>query len=242
MPEDGLFWSWVNNSNLNYSNSYLNGYWKQGYVSGIEQSLGPAYHAVKYNFSNQFSTPKAIATQLEYINEGDFKEYKIRFNTNNRENRPNSNFLKYPPQYTKEFLHRVDQHYVVEVLFEAINSTHSPRYIIPEVSIIDQTLARTALDVIDIGYEKGNGVKEEYTITRSDKDDYRIMFKFMNSLAASSLGQGFATRIAADSSGIFAASGGSRLNNRYHPKWGGYGEYTVNSEGAYTAINFKEGK
>ena len=194
------------------------------------------------SMSTEYTVPQASPVAITNLEETDFQTISLKFNTHNKQTRLSSNFKSYPKEYQPAFLHRTDQHYVVEVLFEAPYEGDS-RYIIPEVTIIDKTLAETALDEFTISYTDDIGELHSKKITRTGLDDYRGIFKYMNTLAASSLGRGFGTRIAADSSGIFEASGGSRLNYRYHPKWDPdtKASYTSSPAGLYTLVDFKEG-
>lgn len=245
IPEDGYFWSWELKNTWNYDNKYHNGEWVAYPVSSVLLSpIAEAYGNVEA-MSTVFEVPKASPTLIANLAETDFQTIAVKFNTHNKQTRLSSNFKSYPKEYTPAFLHRTNQHYVVEVLFEAPIAGDS-KYIIPEVTIIDQTLAQTALDEFTISYTDDAGNLHEKDITRTGLYDYRGIFKYMNSLAASSLGRGFATRIAADSSGIFEASGGSRLNYRYHPRWDpdtrdSYRGDDGSPAGIYNLVDFKEG-
>jgi len=242
MPENGYFWSWEPQSGWNYDNKYHNGEWVvHSENEVIEEDVAAAYGNVQA-MSTRFGVLRAnLVTKIIDLEEDNFETLTIKFNTHNKQTRLSSDFKSYPKEYQPAFLHRIDQHYVVEVLFDAPAGGDS-QYIIPEVTIIDKTLADSLLDEFTISYTDGTGALHTKTTTRTGIDDYRGIFKFMNTLAATSLGSGFGTRIAADSSGIFETSGGSRLNYRYHPKWDATTrDEFITDTNNYTVVDFKEG-
>ncbi len=238
MPENGIFWSWIPKP-WSYSNEHHNGEWVANSSSIIEGV--PILEA--YNNVRKISTPFTLSktnvndNDIRYLKDRDFSTFTLKFNTHNRRDRLSSDFKPMPVDYPETFVHRSNQHYVVEVLFE-ISKDSNDKFVIPEVTMVDKTLANTALDVFTVDYSNDNNDTYSTEIVRTGFNDYRAIFKFMNGLATSSLGQGFATRIASDSSGVFETSGGSRLNYRMHPKWT---NYIQNATENYTLIDFKEG-
>jgi len=238
MPENNMFWSWVDRSKTsqfgkawNYSDTYANGEWvscsgdnivrptTDGYTEG-----GAFQFGVRDTLCRTFKLPPSTGiTSIEDLKESNFNTYTIPFSTRNKQFRKSGNFLPKPKDYQPAFVHRTDQSYIVEIMLRSEGSesiADTLDYVFENISIIDKTLERTTLDEFKVEYVDNLGTVHSETVTRTGIDDYRIYFKYLNSIAASSLGDGYATRIAADSSGIFEASGGSRLNYRYHPNWG----------------------
>lgn len=255
MPENGHFWSWVSRDKVSqfgkpwkYSNPHSNGEWiscsgenavnpiTDGFINGVFQ------YGVRDTLCNNVKVPKSSGvTSIKNLKSDHFNTYSIPFNTRNKQYRNSGDFLPKPAGYEPAFVHRTDQRYIVEIMVRSYGTKSiqdNVDYVFENISIIDKTLAETTLDKFTVQYIDDLGVTHTEEVTRTDIEDYRVYFKYMNNLAASSLGDGYGTRIAADSSGIFEASGGSRLNYRYHPKWG---EHITASEGNYTLVNIVEG-
>ena len=272
MPEDNMFWSWISREtdtqfgkSWNYSNPYYNGEWIScsGDNTVLPLTDGDAapeafQYGVRDTLCTTFSLPPSLAvTAIENLGEEHFNTYKIPFNTSNKQYRKSGMFLPKPKAYQPTFVHRSDQRYVVEIMLRSFGgevTSDIVDYVFENISIIDKTLERTTLDEFTVEYIDDLGTVHSEVVTRTGVDDYRIYFKYLNSISASSLGDGYATRIAADSSGIFEASGGSRLNYRYHPTWGTYTYYddiTTSPDGTawtvgaspktYTLVEFVEG-
>jgi hypothetical protein len=257
MPEDGYFWSWVPRKDWNYSNNHRNGEWISTSAGDFDGGQNGPPHTwdsmlkIRNELGHEFLINNTTGvTSIDQLKSSDFNNYSIDFNTSNKQYRDSGKFLPHPKGYTPRFVHRSDQKYVVEVVMQTMGGFgESNNFVFKNISIIDKTLANTALDEYTVSYTDDHGKEHEKTITRTGIDEYRIIFKYLNSLAASSLGDGYSTRIAADSSGIFEASGGSRLNYRYHPKWGVYTDHVAappagawtTEPNNYTLIDFKEG-
>jgi hypothetical protein len=69
-----------------------------------------------------------------------------------------------------------------------------------------------------------NSYASDYT-----EEEVQDIFNYFKSVALST-----ASRVAATTSGTFEASGGSRVEGRYHPK---FGTYTTTTSGQYTEID-----
>lgn len=272
MPEDNMFWSWISREedsqfgkSWNYSDPYSNGEWIscsgdntiRPFTDG-DAVPGAFQFGVRDTLCTTFPLPPSLAvTAIEDLEEEHFNTYKIPFNTSNKQYRKSGMFLPKPKAYQPAFVHRNDQSYVLEIMLRSFGNESSldiVDYVFENISIIDKTLEKTTLDEFTVEYIDDLGTVHSEVVTRTGLDDYRIYFKYLNSIAASSLGYGYATRIAEDSSGIFEAGGGSRLNYRYHPTWGTYTYYddiTASPDGdawtatgnpkTYTLVEFVEG-
>lgn len=266
MPESKMFWSWQSRSDRHirrdhwpktwrYSDEYSNGEWVA--CSGFDQirPLGDAGPGDDFQYGVQNSLavraksiPTVINTTIDQLEEDNFTEIIIPFNTRNTQFRKSGDFMTKPIGYEPAMVHRNDQHYVMEILIPA-NQGIDHHFVFENISIIDKTLETTTLDEFSVEYVKDDGSIFSKDVTRTGVDDYRIIFKYMNNLATSSLGDGYGCRIAADTSSVFETSGGSRLNYRYHPKWGFYqlhqaapdtGTWTTTPTN-YNTVDFKEG-
>jgi hypothetical protein len=69
-----------------------------------------------------------------------------------------------------------------------------------------------------------NSYAAEYT-----EEEVQDVFNYFKSIALNK-----ASRVVATTSGTFEANGGSRMEGRYHPK---FGTYTTTTSGQYTEID-----
>jgi phage tail-like protein len=150
----------------------------------------------------------------------------IKFNTKNKINTQFRNLpLSYKnyPRGNKGLLHRVPsleenfQYYVIDIFFDPSDSTDT--ILFNNISIIDKTY-------------------ESY-VTDYTPDKIPPILRFYDSITNKFVGTGNASREKYTTSGAYEASGGSRLNYRYQPAWG---VHTSATTGAYTSIDFFEGK
>ena len=173
-------------------------------------------------------TPEAAP--LRSLTPEDFYTTTISFNTKNKIY--NKDFRKLPLSYENHpignqgLLHRIPvnegdfQYYVIDIFLLSIGPTATAdKILFKDISIIDKTF-------------------ESY-ITDYRKEDISTLLKYYDSITNVFVGTGNASREKYTTSGTFEASGGSRLNYRYNPAWG---VHASAGTGAYTSIDFYEGK
>lgn len=103
-------------------------------------------------------------------------------------------------------VHRVNQNYIIDIFADSDPETY---LLLDSVNLVDMTL---------------NSYASDYT-----EEEVQDIFNYFKSVALST-----ASRVAATTSGTFEASGGSRVEGRYHPK---FGTYTTTTSGQYTEID-----
>jgi hypothetical protein len=170
------------------------------------------------------------------ITTNDLTLSSLEFNTLN-------NKISVPEEYYKvsQQVHTSSQDYIVEVFIPP--SVNDNTLVLESLKLNDITnkdrasitrdftIGVSALATSNVVYEISSG---EYNVAYPlNKDELYEVFKFFNNIAV-----GNASRVVADTSAIFLAEGGSRLNYRLHPDWVSSAAKSANDQ--YTEIDMEE--
>ena len=167
-----------------------------------------------------------FASELLALRKEDFYNTTIIFNTKNRfktgfrdlplsyKRHPNGNhgMLHRRPTDPEDF-----QYYVIEIL--AIPESPGRKFLIKDISLRDVL---------------SDKIENEFS-----SSGVGLFFRFMTGKTNKFVGTGDASREFYTTSGIFEDKGGSRMDYRYNPEWG---QFTKDTSGGYTFIDFSEGK
>ncbi len=149
------------------------------------------------------TTPTPIT--LQNLTEDKINTFTFRFNTKNLP-------IAIPDDYYSQFgqLHRFNQNYIIEI-FMIPNSANDKRYmLLDNISLRDQTNYVRA----DVSFD-GVSSASSFSV-KLERSEMLGVFRYFNDIADNK-----ASRIAADTSGMFEVSGGGRLNYRINPDWVG---------------------
>ncbi len=189
--EGGYLWTWTKNRR-----------WEHNQISSI--TIAQAQSQLAYSYVIPPTTVNPLDLDTGIVTDGALTGQSL-INIDTITSRLFSdlelNFNTYnyniepPPQYQKVYgqVHRPNQRYVLEI-FKYPNLDGAQYALFDKVTIKDLTLAEYA--------------------TEYDSEQLLYIIRFFNSIANAG-----ASRVASNTSGIFEASGGSRINYRIHPLW-----------------------
>jgi hypothetical protein len=226
-PEGGKMWSYTSNGQWEQHDQLVG---RQAVISNYAHVTSLPLRSKEINpvmvsgFECIDSAPHGYSyspcvTPVSRLNETDFEELSVKFNTSNR-----SLLLPYDYQKTYEQLHRKDQQYVIEV-FMVPNGSVGEFMLLDTVKLQDLTLKKMSEIFVNGKYHDpecimpevvGNCAEYRYPLT---KDRLRQIFKFFNNIAGKNSAEGLASRDAFESSAIMDVSGGSRLDYRTNTNW-----------------------
>ena len=143
---------------------------------------------------------------LATVKKSEFKDIQLQFNT---ENLP----IEVPSDYHSNIaqqVHRLNQNYVIEIFPNITSNDRSTLFY--NINLIDETLNTWSKPLID-----KKGCKE----FRVDLDRFHVMtiIKYFNELAGAYSKFGYGSRVASYTSGVYEASGGSRITYTESPQW-----------------------
>jgi len=147
--------------------------------------------------------------------ESDFTNFELIFNTRNR-------FVEVPQDYfdnVSNNVHRLNQNYVIEIFSNCKNNNKFTLFY--DLNLIDLTLNKWSKPFVT-GKLNGTPVGEmyckEYRVDLSRTHLLNII-KYFNEIAGAYSSFGYASRVGSYTSGVYEASGGSRINYVESPEW-----------------------
>jgi hypothetical protein len=147
--------------------------------------------------------------------ESDFSNFELIFNTRN-------NLVEVPQDYFDNIsnnVHRLNQNYVIEIFSNCKNNNKFTLFY--HLNLIDLTLNKWSKPFVT-GKPNGNSVGEiyckEYRVELSRTHLLNIL-KYFNEMAGAYSSFGYASRVGSYTSGVYEASGGSRINYVETPEW-----------------------
>lgn len=226
--EDGSYWSFKNNKWIQHKKSVLtNQTLIRDYINIIPGKPRPrppnlkcAKYIDKYN-------PNRFNELLNSFSEDEFTDIVIEFNTRNQAlcEDPDTQLIT-PPDYYRNVaakVHRLNQRYIIEVF--SVPYTDDNFALLYNFNLIDQTLNRWSKPLVG-GIQNNRPFGELYCPEfRIDLTREQVMtiIKYFNKLSGVYNNFGYASRIASQTSSIYEASGGSRINFIQSPYWVGGG-------------------
>lgn len=145
---------------------------------------------------------------LNFLDESEFTELSINFNTFNRPVPVDEDYYK----NSGEQLHRFNQNYVIELIPMVFDQERTILY--TDVNLTDLTLNKWTKPLI----LSSSGI--DYRVDLNKQQVYTII-KYFNKLAGAYNNFGYGSRIASQTSGIYETSGGSKLTYIESPDWYG---------------------
>lgn len=223
-PELGRMWSfnhnindWVEHDQLISKEDLFNNYTKSFFYPTSTkqgfQSSGINLQCIDIVLNNDSAINPLIT-----LNESDFKEFELDFNTYNNECKRDFKERIMPKEYQSTYgqLHRKNQDYVVELfLFPDSTNGQNNFLLLDNVEIIDMTMNEMASVIaLDSQERSCNPI----TIPL-EKHQLASVFKFFNDISGKNSTLGVLSREASDTSGVMGAQGGSRLDYRLDTDW-----------------------
>jgi hypothetical protein len=171
---------------------------------------------------------------LKNLSEQDFVDIKIEFNTKNKPIAvPNSYFDQVSHQ-----VHRLNQQYVIEIFPLIYNSDRCVFY--HKLNLIDSTLNRWSKPLVYTWAQGALDCRDECKDLRVElsRDEVLTIINYFNELAGANTARfGYGSRNASYTSGIYEASGGSRINYVLNPNWIDTSKGTSNLIDTITFLN-----
>lgn len=223
-PELGKMWSfnpnindWSEHDQLISKQELFDNYTKSFYypISGKQEfeSSSINFQCLDIIVNNNSSLNPLIS-----LNENDFKDFELYFDTYNNECKRNYKERILSKDYYSTYgqLHRKNQNYVVELfLFPDSTNGQENFLLLDNVEIIDMTMNEMASVIaLDSQERSCNPI----TIPL-EKHQLASVFKFFNDISGKNSTLGVLSREASDTSGVMGAQGGSRLDYRLDTDW-----------------------
>ena len=217
-PENNKMWSftpegrWVQHSQLISRNEMLNEY---SHINNIpSRANDPQSTNSTTNFQCLDQVSSVRTSPVIGLSSSSFDEFKVSFNTRNRD-------IRLPTEYQKEYnqLHRLNQNYVVEV-FMTPGAQPDEFMLVDTVAIQDTTMnqlsrifAAGTLNNPLCVVEDFKKICNEYRVDLTKQDLFDI-FKHFNNIAGKNAATAYASRDKSKTATIMESEGGSRIDYR----------------------------
>jgi hypothetical protein len=209
-PEDGKIWSytqdgrWVQHSLSDVKSSNLvQGYCHVFNLPSQARDTGASLRCGRFKLSDN---PNRENDVIASLTESEFNQLNITFNTFNRD-------IEVPQEYFDKIstsVHRLNQNYVIEIFSNCISQDKFTLFY--DIKLVDMTLNKWSKPLV-----LSKNCKD-YRVDLDKRHLYNI-FKYFNEIAGAYSSFGYANRTAAYTSGVYEASGGSRINYVENPEW-----------------------
>jgi hypothetical protein len=209
-PEDGKIWSymqdgrWVQHSLSDVKSSNLvQSYCHVFNLPSQARDTGASLRCGRFKLSDN---PNRENDVIASLTESEFNQLNITFNTFNRD-------IEVPQEYFDKIstsVHRLNQNYVIEIFSNCISQDKFTLFY--DIKLVDMTLNKWSKPLVL------SKTCKDYRVDLDKRHLYNI-FKYFNEIAGAYSSFGYANRTAAYTSGVYEASGGSRINYVENPEW-----------------------
>lgn len=218
-PEGGSMWSytpggkWVQHDQLISRSDMLSKYAHKKFAPSRDNDPLSTSGSTAYQCLNQVTSLRN--SPVLGLEEEDFDNFSVTFNTRNRN-------IRLPLDYQKEYnqLHRLDQQYVIEV-FMIPGASLDEFMLVDKVEVQDLTMkklseifaAGTLSDPLCVLSDLKRGCLE-YRVELSKQDLFDV-FKHFNNIAGKNAATAYASRDKDKTETIMETEGGSRIDYRF---------------------------
>lgn len=156
------------------------------------------------------------------LSEKDFNNFELVFNTKNKFCNGDTQVLEVPVDYfdnVSNQVHRIDQNYVIEIFSNCKDENKFTLFY--DINLVDSTLNKWSKPFITgkpNGSTLGDTYCKEYRVDLS-RNHLLTILKYFNEIAGAYNSFGYASRDQIQTSGVYEARGGSRINYVESPEW-----------------------